>query len=112
MLETALIILSGLQSVFSTLEPFAKLFALGAVLYTAFGQWRGAQKVAIVASDGDRKKIVSRLPRRAVTRAEVLGLVAQAAGGARLDFSGFDLDYDFGNEVVVPLTAADFEKLR
>jgi len=40
-----------------------------------------------------------------------MGLVAKAAGGAQLDFRGFEFDYKFKDQVIVELPAESFGKL-
>ena len=63
--------------------------------------------------DSSRMYAVGEIPRRVLTRAEVTGWISMKAGRPRLDFTKFNPDYRFpGRQIVVPLSAADFDLLE
>lgn len=82
-----------------------------AVLVLMLRERREVKILARSATTGEQKQVAS-VPARFVTRAEVLGIVAQAAGGGRLDFSSFRFDHHFSSEVVVDLPDESFKLLR
>ncbi len=71
--------------------------------------WYSWWPVTIIAVNDDsartpkENKEVGALPRRSVTRAEVMGFVGQAAGGETLVFKHFKFDYQFKNQILVSL---------
>jgi hypothetical protein len=67
--------------------------------------------VIVVNRESQERREIAKVPASFVSRAEVMGLVAQAAGGERLDFAGFAFDYKFHDQVVVELPAESFGKL-
>jgi hypothetical protein len=81
--------------------------------WTVYRMGRDRQTISIWAECEDgRRKAIGKIPRRVLTRAEVTGWISMKAGRPRLDFTKFNPDYDFpGRQVVVPMTAADFELL-
>jgi hypothetical protein len=85
------------------------------VMYQIVTFWRTRRLVTIIAanrdSPSDPGREIAKVPASFASRAEIVGLVAQAAGGERLDFSGFAFDYKFRRQVVVQLPADSFEKL-
>ena len=83
------------------------------VMYQIKVLLRTRRLVRIVVANGEsgERREIAQIPARFVSRAEVMGLVAQAAGGERLDFSGFAFDYKFENQVTVELPAESFAKL-
>lgn len=82
-----------------------------AVLVLMLRERREVKILARNATSGEQKQ-VARIPARFVSRAEILGIVAQAAGGGRLDFSSFRFDHHFSSEVVVELPEESFNLLR
>jgi hypothetical protein len=85
------------------------------VMYTAWGFWRSRGKVAIMAVNADdpsaERRLIAKVPRSFMSRAEVMGLVGQAAGGERLDFTRFVFDYKARKRVVVVLPDESFHML-
>jgi len=92
----------------------ANLIEIGSVLFLVALALRERRSVTITArcATTGAKKEVARIPARFVSRAEVLGLTAQAAGGQRLDTSRFVFDHHFSSEVVVELPEESFNLLR
>ena len=92
----------------------ANLIQIGSLLWLVALALRERREVSILArcaTTGEQKN-VAKIPARFVTRAEVLELTAQAAGGQRLDTSRFEFDHHFGNEVVVELPEESYKLLR
>jgi hypothetical protein len=83
------------------------------VMYQVIMFWRTRRLVTIVAvnRDASERREIAKVPASFASRAEIMGLVAQAAGGERLDFSGFSFDYKFRREVLVRLPEESFRKL-
>lgn len=84
------------------------------VMYTVWGFWRARRIVTIYVVNDEstprERREVARLPASFVSRAEVMGLVAQAAG-QRLDFTRFGFDYQYRTVIEVLLPAESFQKL-
>lgn len=82
--------------------------------WTIYAIYRDRQPITVVVRCGDgRKKMVGRIPRRFVTRAEIAGCISMKAGQQRLDFTKFDPDYKFRDQtVIVDLTSEDFERVQ
>lgn len=85
------------------------------VMYTVWSFWRSRRMITIYAinvesGEGERREI-AKVPASFVTRAEVMGLVGQAAAGERLDLSKFNFDYKPTTVIEVPLPAESFRKL-
>ena len=97
-------------------SAIANLIQVGTVVVVALTYrsiLHDRQRIGIVVecADGRRKKI-GEIPRRLLTRGEIMGWVSMKTGSPRLDFTGFNPDFRFpGREVLVPLSAADFEFL-
>jgi hypothetical protein len=92
----------------------ANIIQVGSLVWlVALTMWerREVQILARCATTG-ATKTVAKIPARFVSRAEVLGLTAQAAGGQKLDNSLFSFDYHFTSEVVVDLPEESFKLLR
>jgi hypothetical protein len=83
------------------------------VMYQIWMFWHTKRLVSIIVANRDSKerREIAKVPASFVSRAEVMGLVAQAAGGERLDFSGFAFDYKFHHQVIVELSPESFRKL-
>ena len=85
------------------------------VMYTVWSFWRSRRTVTVYAvnddSPGRERRTIAQVPASFVSRAEVMGLVAQAAGGERLDFSRFVFDYRLAKTVVVCLPEESFQKI-
>ena len=62
-------------------------------------------------SPGRERRRIAQVPASFVSRAEVMGLVAQAAGGERLDFSRFVFVYRLAKTVIVRLPDESFHKI-
>lgn len=92
----------------------ANLIEVGSLITLVALALRERRQVAISArcATTGAKKEVARIPARFVSRAEVLGLTAQAAGGQRLDTSRFVFNHHFSSEVVVELPEESFKLLR
>lgn len=92
----------------------ANLIQVGSVLWLVALQLWERREVTILArcATTGEQKTVAKIPARFVSRAEVLGLAAQAAGGQRLDTGLFQFDYRFSREVVVDLPQESFRLLR
>jgi len=98
---------------FTALANAIQLLGFLGIAVTVWRMGRDRQTISIfVESDDGRRKAICRIPRRVVTRAEVMGWISMKAGRPPLDFTRFNPDYRFsGRQVVVPLTAADFDLL-
>jgi hypothetical protein len=101
------------EGILRILLPYATFVG---VAYTTWTFWRSRRKVSIYAvnddSPGRERREIARVPASLVSRAEVNGLVAQAAAGHRLDLSRFVFHYPPGKIVEVPLPAESFRKLN
>jgi len=86
------------------------------VMYTVWSFWRSRRLVTIYAVNDDspkRERVeIGKVPASFVSRAEVAGLVGQAAAGERLDLSRFVFDYRPKRTVNVRLPAESFKKLN
>ncbi len=98
---------------FTALANAIQLFGFVGIAVTVWRMGRDRQMISIfVESDDGRRKAIGEIPRRVLTRAEVMGWISMKAGRPSLDFTKFRPDYRFpGRQVVVPLTAADFDLL-
>ena len=84
------------------------------IYFTVRELLRTRRNVAIVvrnSTTGDQKQLAL-IPARFVSRAEVMGLVSQAAGAPRLNFSEFRFDYNFGDEIVINLPEESYQFFR
>lgn len=75
---------------------------------------RDNQKIAIIAVNADtneERKLVT-LPRKQVTRGEILGTLGLETGGKRYETHLFFWDEKFKKEIRVPLPDASFRLLR
>ena len=94
---------------------YATVITFLGVAYQLYRLWRSSRRVRILVVNADsraRKKErteIGRVPRRHVTRAEINGLVSQAAGGARLDLSRFRFDYKVRRRIVVELPEESYQ---
>lgn len=106
-------LLNSLREFLIWAQPFALLFTFIGTLYTCYqiyrmkDRWRRVRIIAVDTQSGDRK-FVAELPWQLATRAELQGLVANAARGQRLDFSQFEFDYRFRPEIEVRLPQQSF----
>jgi hypothetical protein len=98
---------------FTALANAIQLFGFAGIAVTVWRMSRDRHMIAIwVECEDGRRKAIGKIPRRVLTRAEVTGWISMKAGRPRLDFTRFNPDYRFpGRQVVVPLSAADFELL-
>jgi hypothetical protein len=91
---------------------YATMVTFLGVAWQLFTAWRQTWLVRIFVVNADsateERTEVGLLPRRHVTRAEINGLVSQAAGGARLDFSCFRFDYKVRSSIDVALPEASY----
>jgi hypothetical protein len=95
---------------------FLNIIQVGGIAGIGVTVWRmtkDREMIAIwVRSDDGRTKMIGKIPRRVLTRAEVTGWISMKAGPDRLDFTRFEPDYKFpGRKVEVPMTTADFDLL-
>lgn len=99
---------------FTALANAIQLFGFAGIVVTVWRMSRDRQMIAIwVACEDGRRKPIGEIPRRVLTRAEVTGWISMKAGRPRLDFTKFNPDYRFpGRQIVVPLSAADFDLLE
>jgi hypothetical protein len=85
------------------------------VMYTVWSFWRSRRLVTVYVVNDDNPKSerreIAKVPVSFVSRAEVVGLVAQVAAGQRLDFSRFRFNYQLRRTVIVRLPQESFEKL-
>ncbi len=98
-------------------QPYAIVGTFVGMVWNTWNMWRirhGWRVVRIVAVETDSKerRHIADVPWQFVTRAEVQGLVANAAKGERLDFGQFQFDYAFQRELIVNLPPDSFRKLR
>jgi hypothetical protein len=94
------------------LANYAAILAFLGIFYNLYSLWRQRRRVRITVVSADapeERKLVGKLPRMMVSRAEVMGFVAQAAGGERLDFRLFNFDYEFGRTVEVRLPGESYD---
>jgi hypothetical protein len=100
--------------VFRAVQPWAIVGTFIATIWTVWNMLRGWRVVRIIAVETDtmERKHIADLPWQFATRAEVQGLVANAARGERLDFGQFQFDYAFRKELIVRLPQESFRKLR
>lgn len=95
----------------------ANMIQIGTFLgvgWTIYTMYRDRQPITVIVrcSEG-RTKMVGKIPRRFVTRAEIAGCISMKAGQSRLDFTKFDPDYKFRSQtVIVDLTSEDFERVQ
>ena len=85
---------------------YATIITFLGVMYNLFSHWYSWRRVKIIvvnAGSPRERRVIGDLPRKSVTRAEVMGFVSQAAGGATLNFRKFKFDYDFRRKVEVML---------
>ena len=99
---------------FGAVANIIQVGSAGGIAWTVRAMLRDRRHVAIIVRNGTSgdQKILARIPARFVSRAEIMGLVSQAAGAPRLDFSRFKFDYDFREEVVVELPEESYKLLR
>jgi hypothetical protein len=89
----------------------------GATLGWIWTLWKLARDrrvvtITAVSEDGQRRKVIGRIPARSVTRSEVLGLAGLAAGGARLETYLFEFDENFKRGLEIKLPAQSFDMLK
>ncbi|MEK7509559.1 MAG: hypothetical protein AAB605_02490 [Patescibacteria group bacterium] len=99
---------------FGALANLIQVASACGIYWTVRELLRSRRHVAIIvrnSTTGDQKEL-ARIPARFVSRAEVMGLVSQAAGAPRLDFSRFKFDYEFREEIVVELPEESYKLLR
>ena len=84
------------------------------VFWTIRVMRRDRELITIIARHDDgREKEIGKIPRRVLTRAEIVGWISMKAGPARLDFTQFNPDYKFrSRKVIVDLTPEDFDRVH
>jgi hypothetical protein len=94
--------------VLAVLQPYAVIGSFVGICWTVFQMWKfrdswRAVEIKIQRADSTDRHSVASIPWRFASRAEVQGLIANAAGGERLDFSSFHFDYKYRRAIIVPL---------
>jgi hypothetical protein len=81
------------------------------VMYNLFHVWKSRRPVKIIVVNAERpeeRSVIGTIPRKMVTRAEVMGFVGKAAGGETLNFQQFKFDYNFRKQIEVILPTQSY----
>ena len=91
---------------------YATMVTFLGVVWQLLLVWRQSRPVRVFVVNDDslarERAPIGALPRRFATRAEINGLVSQAAGGATLDLSRFRFNYKVRSVIEVPLPKSSY----